>query len=433
MGLMKICVIGAGYAGLVSAVGFAGRGHDVACIDKDAGKISKITKGLPPFFEAGLGERLRGVQNAGRLEAGTDYSAIQGADIVILAVGTPSLPDGSADLSHVRAACAAVADELKRSDKFAVVAVRSTVLPGTTEKVVGPAIEKSGVRFGLAMVPEFLREGSALSDFDKPDRIVVGCSDDKTKTVMEGLYGSFDCPKLFVDIRTAEMIKYASNAFLASRIALTNETANICQKAGVDADEVLKAVGMDARLGPHFLVPGSGFGGSCLPKDVSALARHAQEVGEDAPLLHAIHESNQKQKLRLFHMLGRMMHLKGKKIAILGLSFKAGTDDIRESPALSLIPKLLEEGAHVRAFDPEAMGSMRDVFPNVEYANDWEECLSGCDAALLVTAWPEFQKSAAEYKEALGAAPLLDSRRILPPNAAAEANLAYHAIGRGAP
>jgi len=425
---MKIAVIGAGYAGLISAVGWAGRGHDVACIDADAGKVSKIAKGVPPFFEKDLGERLRGVINAGRLKAGTDFSAVPGSDVVVIAVGTPSLPDGSVDLAHVRSACSAVAEELKKNGAFSVVAVRSTVLPGTTEKIAGPIIEKSGMRFGLAMVPEFLREGSALADFDKPDRIVVGCSDEKTKAVMEELYKSFDCQKLFTDIKTAEMIKYASNAFLASRVALANETANICQRVGIDSEEVLRGVGLDSRIGPHFLNPGPGFGGSCLPKDVKALANHAKESGESVPILHAITDSNSKQKLRLYEMLSRIMPVSRKRIAVLGLAFKPDTDDVRESPALALIQKLLEAGATVCAYDPEAMGSMRDAFPSVEYAGDWEECLSGCDAALIVTAWPEFVKSAEEYKKALGNAPLLDARRII--KDAADAGLNYHPIGK---
>lgn len=430
---MRIAVIGAGYAGLISAVGWAGRGHDVICIDADPARVSKIGKGVPPIFEKDLGERLRGVTGAGRLRAAGDYSSVAGSDVIVIAVGTPSLPDGSADLSQIRAACSAVSAELGKSGAFSVVMMRSTVLPGTTEKVAGPVLAKSGMRFGLAMVPEFLREGSALHDFDNPERIVIGCSDDKTKALMEELYKSFACPKIFTDIRTAEMSKYASNAFLASRVALSNETANICQKLGIDADDVLKCVGMDSRIGPHFLVPGPGFGGSCLPKDVKAIAAHAKENGEPVPVLHAITESNAKQKLRLYEALSRMMPLHKKKIAVLGLAFKPDTDDIRESPALDLIMKLLESGAHVRAYDPEAMGNARDVLPTVEFAGDFEECVEGCDAALLVTAWPEFRKSAKEFKEALGNAPLLDARRVLSKDEAAEAGLRYFAIGRGAP
>jgi UDPglucose 6-dehydrogenase len=430
---MRVVVVGAGYAGLVSAVGFAGRGHSVHCIDLDAGKVSRIQKGVAPFFEEGLGERMRSVLDAQRLTAGTDFAAARDADIVIIAVGTPMLADGSADLAQVRSACAAVAGALAGSGRFIVVAMRSTVPPGTTERVAGRAMEAAGVRCGLAMVPEFLREGSAMADFDSPDRVVVGCSGDEARKVMEELYGPFSCPKLFTDIRTAEMIKYVSNVMLASRVATVNEVANICQRVGVDADAVLKGVGMDARIGPHYLVPGSGFGGSCLPKDVNAIAHRARELGEETPLLHAIAESNSRQKLRLFRMLERLMPPKGKKVAVLGLAFKGGTDDIRESPAIPLIERLLEAGAHVRAYDPEAMGRMQERFPPVEYCDGWEECLSGCDAALLVTAWPEFRKSAAEYKEALKAAPLIDGRRIISREDAERAGLDYHALGRGSP
>ena len=427
---MRIAVIGAGYAGLISAVGWAGMGHDVTCIDRDHGKIAAIARGVPPFSENGLAERLREALGSGRLRASASCSGAAEADVIFIVVGSPSLPDGSLDVSAVKAASESVAEAIRGAAGYRVVAVRSTVLPGTTEGVVAKALAGCA-DFGLAMVPEFLREGTALEDFDRPERIVMGCPDARVRGVLEELHAPFSCPKVFVDIRTAEMIKYASNAFLASRIALVNETANLCHKMGIDVDQVMKGVGMDSRIGRGYSSAGAGFGGSCLPKDVSALAFHARKEGVDVPVLHAILESNKRQCMRLFEMLSGEMNPAGRQVAVLGLSFKPGTDDIRESPALPLIGKLLEAGASVRAHDPVAMEIVAKRFPAVNYAKSFEECVAGCDAAIIVTAWPEYVRSAAEYRKLLGDAILLDARRTIPPGEAEKAGLAYHAIGRG--
>ncbi len=436
---MKISVIGAGYVGLISAVGWAGRGHEVSCIDVDKAKVAKISQGLPPIYEENLSGRLRGALKAGKLRAESDYSSIADADIVFIAVGTPSAPDGSADLSYVRSAAEAIVREIRGRKTFLVVAVRSTVSPGTTSKVVGGEFAKAGraigYDYGLAMVPEFLKEGTALADFDEPDRVVAGVSDEKTKAVMEELYSSFKCPKLFTDLKTAEMIKYASNSFLAVRVSLVNEFALMCEALGMDIDDVMKGVGMDRRIGPQFLVAGAGFGGSCFPKDVRAIVPRAKEASIEPLILEAALAVNAKQQLRLLNLLHKHMALKGKTVAVLGLAFKVGTDDVRESPSLALVKALLDAGCSVRAYDPKAMENTKKVFPparfGIHYAKDWEDCLRGADAAMLVTAWPEFDRPASEYKKALGEAPLYDARRILKQDEANKEGLNYHCIGRG--
>ncbi|MEW6036214.1 MAG: UDP-glucose/GDP-mannose dehydrogenase family protein [Candidatus Micrarchaeota archaeon] len=432
---MKIAVVGAGYVGLISAVGWAGLGHDVSCIEIDKAKAANISRGIAPIFEKGLGQRLREALDSGRLKAGTNFAPVAGADVVFICVGTPSKPDGSIDVSYIRACADSLAGELAGAKRFVVVAVRSTVVPGTSEEVVGAALSASGktlgANIGLAMVPEFLREGSALEDFDSPDRIVVGCLDERTRSKIEKLYEPFSCPKQFTSIKTAEMIKYASNSFLAARLSLVNEFAELCEKSGVDVDDVMKGVGLDKRIGPHFLAAGPGFGGSCFPKDVRAIVAKAKEAGMRPQALDAVLASNAEAQERPFRMLAERMELKGRTVAVLGLAFKAGTDDVRESPALIVMKRLLDAGCRVRAYDPKAMERMREAFPQAHYCEGWAECLAGCDAAIILTAWPEFRRSPAEYKRALGDGLLIDARRMLPAEEAKKAGLRYLALGRG--
>ncbi len=431
---MKITVIGTGYVGIISAVGFAGLGHEVTCVDVDATKIEKVKQGIPPIYEAGLEERLGAVLEAKKLEARTDYASIASCDLALISVGTPSNPDGSMDMRYVEACARSIGENL--GDGFCSVVVRSTVVPGTTQELVGKTIEKAsskkaGTGFGLAMVPEFLKEGTALEDFDAPDRIVMGCSDERTRQRLEELHRPFTCPKVFTDIRTAEMTKYVSNSFLATKVSFANEMAGICERLGIDVDEVMRGVGLDSRIGPKFLVAGPGFGGSCFPKDVKALISRAREAGERPRLLESVMEVNRTQQTRLTDMLKGRMPMRGKTVALLGLAFKENTDDVRESPAIAIIQQLLSEGAVVRAYDPQGMANMRHLFADIRYAQNWEECLRGADAALLVTAWKEFRRSAREYKRILGKAPLLDARRILKAADARKAGLDYHCIGRG--
>lgn len=432
---MDISVIGAGYVGIISAVGWAGLGHNVTCIDIDTTKIRKVNSGIPPIYETGLQERLKKSLAAVRLIASTGFSSIADADIILVSVGTPSREDGSMDMKFVHAAAESIAKNIS-SGKFSVIAVRSTVVPGTTESVVGQAIEKTtgkkaGIHFGLAMIPEFLKEGAALEDFDSPERIVIGCNDEKTKAMLNELHKPFSCPKFFTSIKTAEMIKYASNAFLATKISFTNEIASICEKTGIDVDDVMHGTGLDSRIGKKFLVAGAGFGGSCFPKDVRALIARAREAGSEPVLLNSVMELNKKQQTKLADMLLSKMQIKGKTIAVLGLAFKAGTDDVRESPAIPTIAWLVEAGASVRAYDPQAMENMKKIFPSIHYASGWEDCLIGCDAVLLISAWNEFLRPASAYKKAIGSAPFFDARRILAAEEAKKAGLQYHCIGRG--
>jgi len=432
---MKISVIGTGYVGAISAAGFAKLGNEIVCIDIDPAKIEKINRGIAPIFEEGLEEHLKAALKSKKLEGRTDYSSISKSDVVLISVGTPSNLDGSMDVKYIKAAAEQVAKEISKS-KFSVIVVRSTVIPGTTEDVVGNALEsitdgKIGKDFGLAMIPEFLKEGTAIDDFFAPDRIVIGCHDERTRAVLSELHRDFGCPKLFVDIKTAEMIKYASNSFLATKVSFTNEIAMICEKIGIDVDDVMKGVGMDTRIGSKFLVAGAGFGGSCFPKDVKALIHHSNQIGVKPAILESVMELNKRQQTKLADMLTSKIQAKGKTIAVLGLAFKTDTDDIRESSSLPTIRRLLDAGANVRAYDPQAMPNMKKFFPEVYYASSWQDCLTGCDAALLITAWKEFIKPASDYKKALGGAPLFDARRILPTGEAKKAGLQYYTIGRG--
>lgn len=435
---MKISVVGSGYVGLVSAVGWAGLGHDITCIDTDQAKVAMINRGEPPIFEEGLEKRLQSSIKNKKLVARADYASVASADIILISVGTPSRDDGSMDDKYILMCSQQIGAELKKAPaaRYPVIVVRSTVLPGTTENSVGPAVARAsgrsaGTGFGLSMIPEFLKEGSALDDFDRPDRIVLGCSDEKTAEVLGELHKTFSCPKLFTSIKTAEMTKYASNSFLAAKVSFANEMAVICEKLGIDVDEVMAGVGLDSRIGPKFLVAGAGFGGSCFPKDVKAIIAHANAAGLRPVLLESVMEVNKIAQRRLVDMLAGRMRLKGKRIAVLGLAFKAGTDDVRESSSLVAVRALLDAGALVRAYDPEAMEGMKKLLPQAEYAASWADCLAGCDAALLITAWPEFKKSAAEYKKALGDAPLFDARRVLKALDAKAAGLDYHCVGRG--
>jgi len=435
---MRIAIVGTGYVGLVSAAGWAALGHDVTCIDIDTDKVKLINKGVPPIFEIGLSETLQTAIRAGKLRATTNYSLIRDSEVIFIAVGTPSKDDGSMDVRHIQACSESIARELEKKKHFVVVAIRSTVLPGTTEKIVGEILEKAGfkrgVDFGLAMVPEFLKEGTALEDFQKPDRVIIGCSDDKTRNVFEKMYQAFNCPKQFTSLKTAEMIKYASNAMLATKLSFTNEISAMCEKLGIDVDSVMNGVGLDRRIGPLFLIAGAGFGGSCFPKDVKALIHKSNELGVKPRLLESVMDVNMQQQKKLVAMLKESMDIRGKSIAILGLAFKNGTDDVRESSAVTTIKMLLDGNAKVRACDPQAIESMKKIFPEsaqMYYTDDWGDCLKGCHAALLITAWPEFRKNALEYKKALGNAPLIDARRVLPAGEAERNGLKYYCIGRG--
>jgi len=416
---MKISVIGTGYVGTVSGTCFAELGHEVICVDVDRSKVDQINAGVPPIYEDGLSELLK--KHAGkRIHATSDYDmAVKNSDVSFICVGTPSDSNGNIDLGIVRAASASLGEALKKKKGYHVVVVKSTVVPETTEKVVLPIIEKhSGKRagdFGIAMNPEFLREGKAVHDFMHPDKIVVGSLDKRSGDIVASLYCGLPCEVTRTNPRTAEMIKYVNNSFLATKISFSNEVGNICKELGIDTYEVMKAVGKDFRIGPHFLNSGMGFGGSCFPKDVKALIGKAMEVGYEPVLLESVIKVNEKQPSRIVRLLkNKLGNISGKKIAVLGLAFKNDTDDIRESRSIPVIKELLDNGAKVVAYDPMANENMKNVFKNIEYHSSAEDALREADACLLMTEWDEFKSLDKEFgvmKNSL----VIDGRHILTP------------------
>ena len=404
---MKVTIVGTGYVGLVTGTCLASRGHRVACIDSDAHRVATIARGAPPFHEPGLTELLGSALRDGRLTVGAALEeAVADSDVSMLAVGTPSR-EGRIDLSAVEAAATAVGRALGRREEYHVVVVKSTVVAGTTDTVVRRALEAGSGRpagaFGLCMNPEFLREGSAVADFMRPDRIVVGCWDARSAAVLDELYRGFDCPRIVTSLRNAEMIKYAANALLATLVSYSNEVAALCEAMpGLDEETVMTGVHLDRRLTPvdgaagpagivTYLRAGVGFGGSCLPKDVDALRGLAAERGVATPLLDAVMAVNRQRAGQVVTRLGAALGgLAGRVIAVLGLAFKPGTDDVRDSPAVALIHGLLAAGASVQAYDPlvravPALGGQVALRPAPEAA------LAGADAVVIATACPEFR------------------------------------------
>lgn len=415
---MKISVIGSGYVGSVTAACFAEAGHEIVCVDIDEKKMEQINAGIPPIYEEGLGDLLR--KYAGKkLIATIDYEfAVRETDISFICVGTPSAEDGSIDLSIVRAAATNIREALAKKKGYHVVVVKSTVVPETTEKFVLPVLEEAsgktaGKDFGVAMNPEFLREGKAVHDFMHPDKIVIGAIDRKSGDLISELYRKFECEVIRTNPATAEMIKYANNSLLATKISFANEIGNICKKLGIDTYEVMAAVGKDFRISPRFLNSGAGFGGSCFPKDVKALIGKAKAIGYSPILLESVIAVNEKQPLLMTEILIRKIgNLAGKKIAVLGLAFKNETDDIRESRAISVIAELLRLGAKISAYDPMAIENMKRVFPTIEYSGKAEDALKGADACLVMTEWDEFRQLESE-SENMKEKIVIDGRRVI--------------------
>jgi UDPglucose 6-dehydrogenase len=395
---MKISIIGTGYVGTVTGVCFAHLGNDVICVDHGQKKVDMINNGVPPIYEEGLGEMLK--SHAGKnLRATVDYEdAIANSDISFICVSTPTDEGGKIDLRAIKEACRSIGMRLKNKSSYHVVVVKSTVVPQTTQSVVTPILEeasgkKAGRDFGVGMNPEFLREGKAISDFMNPDRIVIGGDDPRALAIIRSLYAGYACPILEVDTKTAEMIKYVSNSFLATKISFSNEVGNICKRLGIDTYKVMEGVGMDARISPFFLNSGLGFGGSCFPKDVKALIGKASEIGYEPILLKTVLKVNDDQPAMLIRLLKKHVpDLRGKKIAVLGLAFKNDTDDVRESRAIPVIGALLAEGARVAAYDPMAAEHMKSVYPNIEYLKSANDALDGADACIIATEWAEFKK-----------------------------------------
>ncbi len=393
---MKIGIIGAGFVGLSIGAVFADKGYEVVLVDIDKRKVEKINSGITPLYEPGLDELLD--KYAGKsLVASTDYESLKKCEIIFICVGTPSKRNGSADLSYVENACKSIAFILMKM-KYTIVVVKSTVLPTTTEKILIPILEKSGKKvgkdFGICVNPEFLKEGSAINDFLNQDRIVIGSNDKKSGDILENFYRKnfSTSPIVRVDLRTAEMIKYASNAFLATKISFINEIGNICKKIGVDVYKVAEGMKYDPRIGEHFLNAGIGFGGSCLPKDVKALIRFSKELNYEPKILESVIHINDKQPEKLVEIAKEKVGtLKGKKVAVLGLAFKPKTNDMRETRSLPLIAKLLDEGAEVIVYDPVA--NLPEEFNGaVKVANSLEEAVKNAEIIKIATDWEHFRE-----------------------------------------
>lgn len=412
---MHITIIGGGYVGLVTAACLSHLNHNTTVIEIFPEKVAAINRAEPPIYEDGL-DVLLTTHISANLQATTQYTPVQISDVIFIAVGTPPNPDGSANLSYITAAAETIADELAKSHaEYPVIVVKSTVPPGTTKNVVEPIIRRKNpdLSFGICMNPEFLREGRAVEDFLHPDRIVVGSSDPKTIRIMHDLYTGIAAPIIDVDPTAAEMIKYTSNALLATKISFANEIGNLCKQLGVNVYEVMAGVGMDSRVSPKFLNAGCGFGGSCFPKDVSALASIAREHGVTPTLLNAVLAVNDSQPLRMVELLEmRIGSLSGKRIAVLGLAFKDNTDDVRESRSIPVIEALRRKGAVPVLFDPMAMDTMKAVFPDEEYAPSAAAALTHADGCLVMTEWPEFAKLSSEF-DAMRERVIIDGRHIL--------------------
>lgn len=432
---MKIAVVGTGYVGLVTGTCFAETGNDVICVDIDKEKVEKMRNGIVPIYEPHLDVLFERNIKAGRLKFTTDLAeAIHPAQIIFLALPTPPGEDGSADLSYVLG----VAEQLGKMIKdYKVIVDKSTVPVGTAEKVKEAVAKNAMVDFDIVSNPEFLREGFAVDDFLKPDRVVVGTSTARARTLMEELYKPFvrsGNPIIFMDEKSAELTKYAANAFLATKITFMNEIANFCERVGADVDMVRIGIGSDSRIGKRFLFPGIGYGGSCFPKDVSALAKSGKEVNFEFKIINAVMEVNERQKLRLIDKIRTYYKndLSGKTFALWGLAFKPDTDDIREAPALYMITDLLAAGAKVRAFDPEAMENVKKIFGDkIEFTNDEYESIQGADALLIATEWsefrnPDFDRIGKSLKEKV----IFDGRNLYDLGQMRKMGFYYESIGR---
>ena len=432
---MNITVIGTGYVGLVVGACLAETGNAVICADVDENKIEGLSRNVLPIYEPGLDDLVERNQGDGRLRFTTNIAAaIASADVVFIAVGTPPDEDGSADLRHVLAVAEQIGLHMQRE---MVVVTKSTVPVGTAARVAAAVGLHAQYPFHMCSNPEFLKEGAAVDDFMKPDRVVLGVETDEARTVMAELYAPFvrtGKPIIFMDIPSAEMTKYAANAMLATRISFMNEIANLCERMGANVDQVRKGIGTDSRIGPSFLFPGPGYGGSCFPKDVKALARAAREVGVPMQVLESVQAANERQKLRLFEKLSRQLggSLAGAHIALWGLAFKARTDDMREAPALTLIQQLIDAGATVAAHDPAAMKeAARRLDGAVRLADTNYEACSNADALVIVTDWneyrhPDFQR----IKQALKRPIILDGRNLYDPVKMSALGFIYDSIGR---
>lgn len=395
---MNISISGTGYVGLIQGAGLASLGNKVICVDIDEEKVAKINRKEPPIYEKGLSTLVRKVVPKHMVATTNLSEAVINTQITFVCVGTPSMVHGEIKLHEMEKICRDIGTILKDKKQPHLVVIKSTVVPGTCESIVIPALERAsgkklGKDFGVAMNPEFLREGSALDDFYNPDRIVIGSSDQKSINALKKLYSKFKCPIVETNFGEAEMIKYASNALLATKISFINELGNICKKLGIDTNKVAQGVGLDYRIGPHFLRSGIGFGGSCFPKDVSALVHKSLELGYHPRLLRAVLDINKDQPLRFLDLVEEALgSIKGKRIAILGLTFKAGTDDVRESPSLNIIKEFVMHQAQLYLYDPMGMPPVKNLFPQLNYMNSAQDAVDKAEVVCILTEWPEFKK-----------------------------------------
>ncbi len=432
---MKVAVVGSGYVGLVTGACFSETGNDVVCVDIDARKIERLRANDIPIYEPGLEDMVRRNQAEGRLNFTTDVgAAVERSRVVFIAVGTPPGEDGSADLQHVLAVAKTIG---RHMNNHKIVVTKSTVPVGTAEKVRAAIASETTAAFSVCSNPEFLKEGAAIDDFMKPDRIVIGIDTEEAREAMAELYGPFvrtGNPVLFMDIPSAEVTKYAANAMLATRISFMNQIAMFCERVGADVNDVRKGIGTDKRIGQAFLFPGPGYGGSCFPKDVKALIRTGRDVGLNFEILDAVESVNEKQKLVLLEKLRGAFPqgLAGKTIGVWGLAFKAETDDMRESPAIPLIEGLLAAGARVQAHDPKAIETAHDVFGDrIVYTADPYSAANGADALAIVTEWLVYRNPDFERVKALLRQPLVvDGRNLYDPARMRAQGFTYHGIGR---
>ena len=439
---MKIAMVGSGYVGLVSGACFADFGHDVVCIDKDQSKIDRLHDGIMPIYEPGLDSLVENNVRAGRLSFTTDMAeGIAGAGAIFIAVGTPSRRgDGHADLSFVRAVAHEIGEKLAND---AVVVTKSTVPVGTGDEVErilaeSPAVKERGLKASVVSNPEFLREGAAIGDFKRPDRIVIGAEDEFGREVMREVYRPLflnESPILFTGRRTSELIKYAANAFLATKITFINEVADLCEKVGANVQDVARGIGMDNRIGPKFLHAGPGYGGSCFPKDTLALLKTAEDYESPIRIVESVVKVNESRKRamgrKVVDALGGMDAARGKRVAMLGLTFKPNTDDMRDSPAIAVAQTLGDAGVSVAAYDPEGMELAKPLMPDVEMKEDPYAAIEGADAVVIVTEWDVFRALDLNRVKQLAKAPVLvDLRNIYNPADVREAGFHYTSVGR---
>jgi UDPglucose 6-dehydrogenase len=432
---MHIAVIGTGYVGLVTGACFAEFGVDVTCVDIDADKIARLSAGEMPIYEPGLEQLVMKDMQSGRLRFTTDIKqAVEQALVIFLAVGTPPKSDGSPDLSSVEAAATSIAQHM---NGYKVIVTKSTVPIGTGERLRQLIREKQRARlnFGIVSNPEFLREGAAINDFMRPDRVVIGSSDEEAIAIMRDLYRPLyliEAPFVLTSLEAAELTKYAANAFLATKISFINEIANMCESIGCDVHDVARAIGMDRRIGSKFLHPGPGFGGSCFPKDTQALASVARDFGRDSLIVDAVIEVNRRQRQAMVPKIEKLVgELKGKTIAVLGLAFKPETDDMREAPSIEIVKGLIEGGAKVIAYDPVAMVEAAKVLPKVDYVEDEYAAVTNADALVFVTEWNQFRALDMRRIHDLMKSPrIADLRNIYQPEDMRELGFEYVGVGR---